>query len=601
MNARAETIYVNLMLFLMTGIFTAYQFSSLTLFYFFTTVSILLFSYLLLQNLGYKKFRTYRHKILTASLSYLLTFCVGGSLFLFHQARLQPDYFAYKKLDKLIIMLEESPQWKASQLRFKAKVIYGYQNNRGIPYQGRVLVTLHAYRKTPKIFKYGDQLMLPANYTEIEEPQNPSEFDFKGWLALQNIHHQVYLDQQYATLIKPQQGNAILAFAFALRERQIRILEKLLPDQEAFSVASTLILGYRADLSQETWSAYSKTGTIHALSVSGMHVGIIYVVLNWMLGFMDRRKSLKIMKAVLIICLIWFYALLTGFSPSVLRSAIMLSTFIVAKAAQQHSNSYNILAFSAFVLLVGQPSLLFDVGFQLSYLAVFGLIYLQPIFYQLLYFKFWWADQLWKLLALSLAAQLATFPLSVYYFHQFPVYFLVSNLFIMLPAALMMYLGLSLLLFKLYFLAPILQGVITFTNKGLKYIADLPFSTFSAIWWNKTELLLMTASLIFIVWAFNSKRKEMLFLALLSFLLLQTSSTFHELQAQEQQKVIVFKLRKNKAAVYIQSTKAFLFTDLDVNSKTFQYSIKPCLDQHRVKALQIENVTLHLKKIQHLW
>ena len=589
MILRAETIFVNLLFFYIAGIFVSHQFSSIGLQWGFTFSVFLLFAGLFILNLGYTKLKAYRFKTYTAGLFYLLIFCVGGWLYLFNSYHLQPGYFAKTKLEAIKIILEETPQWKEKQARFKARVIYGYQANKGIACQGRLLVTLNAGKHIPIKLNYGDELILPARYTAVEIPQNPSEFDYKAWLATQNIQHQVYIHQQDVILSGQNRGHALIAFALTLRLQQIEHLKRLIVDQEAFSVASTLILGYRADLSKETLAAYSKTGTIHALSVSGMHVGIIYIVLMWCLRFMDRKVTLKILKAILIIALIWFYALVTGFSPSVLRSAIMLTCFIIAKTGRKHANSYNILAFSAFILLVYQPFLLFDVGFQLSYLAVFGLLYLQPLLYNLLYFKFTLADKLWQFTTLSLAAQLATFPLSVYYFHQFPVYFLLSNLFIMLPATLMMYLGLSMLLFRLYFLAPLLEWIINFTNSGLKWIANFPYSTISAIWWNKTALILLFVFLILFVLALNKAQKKLLFPALGALLLFQSILSFQKMQAFRQQKTIVFKLRRNYAIAYLKSNKAILFTDLAPESKVFQYSIKPCLDEHHIKEIQFKN------------
>jgi competence protein ComEC len=593
---RDRTVFVSLLLFLMAGIFVANQHPSAALQKAFALAAFLLFVSLMMINIAYLKFKVYRYKTSFTALLYLAIFCIGGWAGLLNTHHLQPDHFAGKKLDVLKVILEEAPQVKGKQNKFKAKVIYGYKGNQTVSCQGRLLVNLTANNHMPMVLNYGDELLLPARYTDIEEPQNPAAFDYKSWLANQNIGHQVYLDQQLAILTGRQRGHPLIAFALDLRQRQIDKLAKLIHDQEAFSVASTLLLGYRTDLSKETLAAYADTGTIHALSVSGMHVGIIYIVLMWLFGIFDRWKISRLLKTVFIIGVIWFYALVTGFSPSVLRSAIMLTCFILAKTWNRRTNSYNILAFSAFVLLIYQPMLLFDVGFQLSFLAVFGLIYLQPLIYKLLFFRNRWADHLWQFTALSMAAQIATFPFSVYYFHQFPVYFLISNFFIMLPLSLLMYIGLSMLLFKLYFLAPVLEFIISFTNAGLKWIANLPYATISAIWWNKTVLFLLVTFLILLILALEKGHKKLLFAALFLFLLLQVNISFHQLKAYHQQKTVVFKLRRNYAVAYLKSHTATLYTDLPPHSKIFEYSIKPCLDQHQIKAIQIKFDDHDLKK-----
>ncbi|MEJ5963405.1 ComEC/Rec2 family competence protein [Pedobacter immunditicola] len=598
MSTRAETVFVNLLFPLMAGIFVAHQFPSKALQNGFAISIFLLMAILLVLNIGYIKFKAYRYKVILTNLVYLLIFCLGGWSLLLHTSNLQPDHFSKLKLDAISVILDEAPEWKGNQVRVKVRVNYGYREKQLIPTQGRLLLTITSGKMQPRMLNYGDELMLPASYVTIEGPQNPAEFDFKGWLANQNIGHQIYINHQSTLLTGRHRGRPLIAYALALRQRQIEKLAKLIHDQEAFAVASTLILGYRADLSKETLSAYSDTGTIHALSVSGMHVGIIYVVLTWLLSFLDRWKTAKLLKTLLIIGLIWFYALVTGFSPSALRSAIMLTCFILAKSWSRRSNSFNIMAFSAFVLLIDQPLLLFDVGFQLSYIAVVGLIYLQPLIYKQLYFRFNWADRLWQFTALSVAAQLATFPLSIYYFHQFPVHFLWSNLFILLPVTLMMYIGLGMLLFKLYVLAPVLEWIIKFTNAGLKWIAALPYSTVTAVWWDKTILILLISFLVLLILALKHRHKKLLFSALIVFLLLQSSLSSQQLKAYRQQKTIVFKLRKNYAIAHLESHQAVLYTDVDPASKVYLYSIKPCLDQHQIKAVQIKPVNFITVKKQ---
>lgn len=350
-------------------------------------------------------------------------------------------------------------------------------------------------------------------------------------------------------------------------------------------MASTLILGYRADLSKETLAAYSKTGTIHALSVSGMHVGIIYIMLNWCLSFLDRNKLGKISKTLIICSLIWYYSLLTGFSPSVLRSAIMITIFIIAKQINRGNNSYNVLAFTAFILLVFNPFLIWDVGFQLSFLAVFGLVYFQPKIYKWFYFKPKWADQLWSTIAMSLAAQLATLPLSVYYFHQFPIYFVISNLFILIPITLLMYSGIAILVLRIYFVAPAFEWLINFTNDGLKWIAKLPYAGITEIWLDQWQLTLMILLIAALSIGFSTYKKNYLFIGFLSWFILQSSLSFQKIISTKQSEVIFFSLRKNYAAAFIEGNTCILVSDLTPNDRNFEFFVKPALDKKHVDSI----------------
>lgn len=515
---RAKFIFAELLGCYTAGLIIAYIYPFASLKLSITVAGTMVFSLLLLLNLKYGSWGLYRFKPFILFLFYLLMMVAGYWRWMEQRQDLQPAHFSKAPTEKLLVRIADEPQVKKKTIRFKATVVHGFQSGKVFPCTGTLLI----YLKTGHFFpSYGDEFIIPSNFKTINASSNSNGFDFKAWLAMQNIYHRCYLKEHMFLLVRRNQGNPLISFALRLRKQQIDLYRKILKGDEAFSVASTLILGYRADLSNETLSAYTKTGTIHALSVSGMHVGIIYIVLHQLLFFCNRLLFLRICRSFLIIFLIWFYALLTGFSPSVLRSVIMLTIYIFSKDTGRQTNNYNILAFSAFCILLYDPFLLFDVGFQLSYLSVFGLIDIQPALLKWFTFKQRWCSKLWGILALSLSAQLTTFPLSIYYFHQFPVYFLFSNLFIMIPAALMMYLGLSILIFKLYFLAPYFEWLIGFTNGGLKWIAGFQGSTVSGIWIDKAELLLLSSALFFLVQALKHYHKRMLYVSLLLFLILE--------------------------------------------------------------------------------
>ncbi len=586
---KTEIIFVRLLFPFIIGILSFYAFQNQHWLKPLIIINLCLFTYLVGINSAYKFLKAYRFKSITGVFVYLFFFFLGGLFCLLNTQFISTNYFGNKNYNYLKVWVNDEPQQSKDILRFKAEVTAGYNKFTGKKTVGKLLVALKIDSLNPVKLNYGDELMIAANYLPVEPPYNPSEFNFKAWLASQNIYHQTFINQNNLVILNKNQGNTIIKYAINLRQKQVAIYRKLIKNDEAFAVASTLVLGYRADLSQETLAAYSKTGTIHALSVSGMHVGIIYIVLNWLLAFLNKKRSLKIIKLVIICGIIWFYALLTGFSPSVLRAAIMLSAFIVAKSFNKNSNSYNILAFTAFCLLLYNPFLIWDLGFQLSFIAVFGLVYLQPKIYNSIYIKNKWADKLWGIIALSLAAQIVTFPLSIYYFHQFPLYFIFSNLFILLPVILMMYLGIGILLLRVYFLAPVFEWIINFTNTGLKWITNLPFSSLTAIWIDKTELILLSLFLIFFVVAIANYQKKLLITALTLLLIFQSFVAYHNIKIKNQKKIVFFTLRKNYAAAFINANTAVLVTDLNPNDKNYQFFVKPALDQHQISKISYIN------------
>ncbi|RYG17642.1 MAG: ComEC family competence protein, partial [Chitinophagaceae bacterium] len=576
MTVSAEIIFVRLLSPLLLGISFFYSFTERFHLHLCALMTFLVIAALLGINFFYKSLAAYKFKPIIGILITSLFFFFGGWISLGNKDTLRPNYFGNFTYRYLKVRIHDEPQGGQGIVRFTANVTACY-DSRLAPKRahGNILLSIKTDSTSKANYAYGDELIIAVQGTSILPPFNPGEFDFKAWLALKNVYQQAFVSQKLVVKTGINKGNAILKYALTLRKNQINIYDKIIADKEAFAVASTLILGYRADLSSEILSSYSKTGTIHALSVSGMHVGIIYIVLNWLLRFLDRSKGSRIFKVLLICSSIWFYSLLTGFSPSILRSAIMLTVYILAKSFAKHTNGYNILAFTAFCMLLYNPFLVWDVGFQLSFLAVLGLIYLHPKIYRWLYFKQRWADWLWSSIALSVAAQLATFPLSIYYFHQFPLYFIFSNLFILIPITLLMYLGLSILLFKLYFLAPLFEWLIIFMNNGLKWIANLPCSGINQIWIDKVQLSLLTVALLLGVIALENHKKRLLLLSLTVLFTFQLSMGFQKIESNKQRKIILFSLQKGYAAAFVNARHAIFLSNIKNTDKNFQFYVKP--------------------------
>jgi competence protein ComEC len=548
-------------------------------------LSISLLFLLFIFNSLYRSFKVYHYKTIIAGLFFLLWFLLGGLCSVSHQELKDPQHFAHHPAKYLKVYIADEPQNRGGILRFKARVICSYRGKKKTRSLGGLLVSVYPKSVNPPLLNYAGVYLIPARYTSIPSPLNPAEFDNRFWLANQNIYHQVSLSADELIPLNEYRGLPLIRFAVSLRKRQVEQYRKLIRDDEAFAVAATLILGYRTELDTETVSAYSKTGTIHALSVSGMHVGIVYLVLNRILRRMDRKTTLKWAKVIIMLTLIWFYTLLTGYSASVLRSAIMLTMLILTRSLHKNTGSYHILVFSAFCLLFYDPFLLWDAGFQLSYMAVYGLVYLQPKIHQLLSFKYWWAREIWSIISLSLSAQVFTFPFSIYYFHQFPVYFLLSNLFITLPVVVLMYVGLAILIFRLSCLAVPFEWLITFMNHGLERIARLPYSTINQIWITKPELILLCLLLVFTLRGLCDSKKQSVFAALFLLILLQGILSGKKIKAAKQKSIVLFSLKKNYAVAFLSCEKAVVVTGLSPGDKAFKFYIQPALDRQRISSI----------------
>ena len=554
--------------------------------------AIIIFILLFIINYLYRSLKVYHYKWILGLWINIFLFLCGMCCCSAYDNRTDFQYFLKHPATYFKISVDSEPVLQGRFLKFKAQVLASYFHGKRQPATGSLMVTLHLDTASFFSLQYGDVCMLPAKYQDLQPPKNPAEFDIASWLSNQNIHHQAFFSSQEIALLSCKKGNPVIRFSMALRKRQVELYQQLIKDKEAFAVAATLILGYRSDLDAETLAAYSKTGTIHALSVSGMHVGIIYLVLEWALKWMNKKRVLLWGKTIIILVLIWGYALLTGYSASVLRSAIMLSLYIISRVIGKDAGGYHILCLSACCLLLYNPFLLWDVGFQLSYMAVFGLLYLQPILEELFSFQQIWLQKLWSMVCLSLAAQIMTFPFSVYYFHQFPVYFIISNLFIAIPVTLLMYSGIAILLFKLYWLAPAFEWLIIFMNKGLEKIAVLPYAVIDGIWLAKTELILLCGCLYFVFSLFSAQKnpglqgngagKKYIYLSLITLLMLQILLMKDKINALNQHRLVVFKIRKQEAIALLKGNQALVITDLRPTDKKFKFHVQPALSQARI-------------------
>ncbi|MEO8887466.1 MAG: ComEC/Rec2 family competence protein [Mucilaginibacter sp.] len=607
-NHKGEIPFVVLIIPFLLGITIGLNFSSGVYTTLLTTAFAVLSVVFIALNISYNKLNLYKLKWIGGLLMALILLLAGWISVVNYNELNSKNHFAKTPSQYLIVNINNEPVLKNELVRFTAKVEQEVANQQATNTTGTLLIAIKDSAATR--LSYGDELLIPAKYNAVEPPFNPAEFNYKKYLAHQNIYYQSFLyPKQYAVLSK-NKGNPIVAFALNLRQTLVQKLKTNMHDTTAIAVASTLILGYKADLSEDVLQAYSKTGTIHVLSVSGAHVAILYLLLNFVLIFLDGRKYGKLVKAMIIIAAINYYALLSGFSPAVCRAAVMLSLIIIGKTYSRYINTLNILAISAFVLLLYNPLFITDVGFQLSYLAVGGLVVFQPIIYKLLEFKNKWADKLWMLCSISVAAQVITFPLSAFYFHQFPVYFLISNLFITIPVLAIMYSGLLyLLLPQLPYLskalAYVLEQSILIMNKVLAAIEHSPMAGINKIWLTTTEYVLLYVLIICVFYYWFNKRNLFIKIALGCLLLLSISLTYKRIKTFNSNTITYLNLKKHPAIIFKDGSEAIVLTDLPAIDKNYRYSIQPYLDSCKIAKATIYNLdqdinTTFLKKKNNL-
>ncbi|MDB5115290.1 MAG: hypothetical protein JWQ79_782, partial [Mucilaginibacter sp.] len=559
-------------------------------------------------NLNYARFGLYKSKWIGGSLITVILFLVGWISVIRYNEINNPLHFSKKAVQYLVVKINNEPIVKNGLIRFTANVEQQVINGNRTNTNGTLLIAIKD--STAIQLYYGDELLIPAKYNAIDRPFNPAEFNYKKYLANQNIYYQAFLYPKQFAVLNTNGGNPVIAYSLRLRQRLVEKFKQNMHDTSAIAVASTLILGYKADLSNEVLQAYSKTGTIHVLSVSGAHVAIIYLILNLAFGFLGRYRFGKVFKAVLIISLIWYYSLLTGFSPAVCRAAVMISMVIIGKTYNRYINTLNILALSAFFLLLYDPLFITDVGFQLSYLAVAGLIIFQPLVYKWIKFKHKWANKLWQLCSVSIAAQVITFPLSAFYFHQFPVYFLISNLFIIIPAEVIMCTGIAYLLIPQLpiisaSLGFVLEKSILIMTKVLAVIEYSPFASIGKIWLTTAEYLLAYLVIICLFYFLFDKKTWLLKVSLVVLFLLGLSISIKRINALRSDSITFLNLKKHRGLVFKTGEKAIILSDINATDKNYQYAVQPYLDSCKITDTALYNLkqninTAYLKKNNNL-
>src|SRR6187399_1267692 len=357
----------------------------------------------------------------------VLFIALGGLLSWYKNIQHDKNWFgkSYKNENALIVTLIENPVEKTRSYKANASVDYIIQNDSCIKTNGTIIL----YFKKDSILstlEYGSQLIITKPLQEIKNSGNPGSFNYKRYSLFQGITHQVYLKENEFEILPTTNKNFFRQFINTSRANVLSILRKNIKGEKELGLAEALLIGYKDDLDKTLVQSYSNTGVVHVIAISGLHLGLIYWLLTWFFKPLQKRKTFKWIRPVLILTGLWLFSLLAGAQPSVLRSSFMFTCIVLGDSFARKSSIYNTLALSALLLLCINPYWIWDVGFQLSYAAVLSIvIFMQPI-YHWFYIKNKTLDFIWKLNAVTIAAQILTVPIGIYHFHQFPLNFLLT-------------------------------------------------------------------------------------------------------------------------------------------------------------------------------
>jgi competence protein ComEC len=533
----------------------------------YTTVLLLL---TLIASSYYSQKNSLYIKIFGA-LTFFLAVTLGIGTALLHQETRNPNHYTHQNwspesLHNFDIILTDRIKSTHKNLRYQAQVVHiNHQKSFG------KIIFILPKKLSKQSFKIGNHLLVRGYLTHTSKPINPDAFDYGSYLNHQEIYAQLYAKGfrvgSYESSIWSEFSN--------FREHIITNLEKSFDDQTTLPIVIALILGQQQDISKEIIKDYQYAGAIHVLSVSGLHVGFLVLFINTLLKPIGNSKKGMRIKTLTILITLWSFALLAGLAPSIIRSATMFSCITIGLYLRRTVNIYHTLIVSQVLILLLKPSFIYDVGFQLSYLAVFFIVWLQPKLAEVWTPKNKIKQYFWGILTVSFAAQIGTLPLSLYYFHQFPGLFFITNIIILPVLGIVMALGLIVVLIATIQLVPKWVCIpLEVLLKGLNYCIHLIASFDTFVFRNIpfTSLLLLTTYLVIIaviLWAKKPKYPQILFV-LTSILTFQLCYLFQKNKTFKEKELIVYHIPRHTLLTERIGKKIVVYADRTIlqNQKT---------------------------------
>lgn len=355
-------------------------------------------------------------------------------------------------------------------------------------------------------YRPGDEILINGYVSALRHSRNPNAFDFNDYLKTKHIFHRIDISPRMHKSTKRNLANPIEMLANNIRSHSLDTFDKYLEDKNHRSLVGAMVLGFRNTIDPDLYASYTKTGAVHVLAVSGLHVGILCQILLLFLNklFKSSNKE-KLIKLSILAFSTLTYVIITGASAAVMRASVMIIIYYIGKYWADRVNNYNVISMAAFLLLIFDPYMIFQASFQFSFLALLSIIYFYRSIYEWLFrhieIKSKLLNYFWQLVALSFSAQILVAPLTIYYFHKFPIYFWLSGIVAVPAAYAVLVLGISMIIVE--YIAPSLNVILDYALtlifdlfiSSIQFIEHLPFATIENLWLYTHELILLYISL----------------------------------------------------------------------------------------------------------
>lgn len=411
-----------------------------------------------------------------------------------------------------------------------------------------------------------DLFIIKTVLGEIHSPLNPNQFNYKNFLEKKYIYHQIHTN--FASLYRVNSTqNTLLGIANSIRTHINTKLKAYPFHPDELAIINALLLGQRLDISEEVYSNYTNAGVIHILAISGLHIGIILLILSIALKPLEQFKHGKHIKTILLVAILWSFAIIAGLSASVTRAVTMFSIVTIAMNLKRPTSIYNTLAISMFILLLIKPMFLFDVGFQLSYLAVYSIVIIDPLLQNLWKPKNKIVNFYWHTFTVTVSAQIGVMPLSLYYFHQLPGLFFISNLVIVPTLGIVLGLGILVFLLALlnilpFFVAKVYGCMISTMNRFVSWVSQQEQFLLKDITFNLLYLLVSYFLIFALIQVWKQKYQKNYSLLYIAVLAIQCAFLYTKYNSPNNQFVIFHKSKFSLVGNVI-SNKIHVYSDYD--------------------------------------
>lgn len=545
--------------------------------------------YLLLS--GCRKSLTYSFRWLWGALAFTFLFFSGITLW---QQQKRASELPLAQLVLLDAVVIEHPVQKPKTIQLQLYVNAYRLDSSWVKTSENVVVYLQA-DSTQLSMQAGQRIIISANLQPINPPMNPEEFDYRRYMQQRGYYATAFVSVDACEVVEENALPFYKTIPLRLQQGVLNVFKQANIAERELAVLMALTIGDKQLLDDDLKQAYSSAGVIHILAVSGLHVGLLYVLLTYMLFFLKGKRYKVILKTVLILVCLWLYAAIADFSPSVTRATIMFSFILFAQLSGRRASTLNAVFASAFFICLFKPLSLFDVGFQLSYLAVLGILAFYPKLSKLVTIRNPLLRGVWNICCVSLAAQLAVLPLSVFYFHQLPVYFLLTNILVLPLVTVATYLIVLLLLVSFI---PLLSAIVGYILGAciwiITYVVEavqqLPYAVWSDIYISPLQLSLYLLALLCFMLVVYFKKKLLLLYGVVCFILALSLGIAHNIETKKQKQLVVFNTSNASFVSFIEGHKATCLRDDRSKDRSFGYNTNGYFIKQRVSKYDIQTI-----------